>query len=419
MTQVNGVNPRLQTNAVAAIVTAVYASGVCANKADTPDFSFNGFGTLGLVHSSEQQADFTSSFLKPDGAGHSDGWSEDVDSLLGAQVTANLTSQLVAVVQVIAEKNYDDTYRPHIEWANIKYEFTPDISVRVGRTVLPTALLSDARKVGYTYPWVRPPQETYRLVPLTNSDGVDVSYRLHSGELTNTVQLGVGRHDADLPNDRGSIEVRDLRVISNTIELGSFTGHIAYLRSRATVTELSRTLFDVFRQFGPQGVAIADKYDLNDATVSLISFGANYDPGQWFVTGEWGHLQSRSLIGGTAWHVSGGYRFGQLMPYVTYAQALGGKLYDPGLDVSTLPPFLAEPALALNAGLNSLLSSNSVQTSVSLGGRWDFIRNGSLKLQFDHIRMGAGSTGALTNPQPGFQLGGQANIFSATFDFVF
>jgi hypothetical protein len=51
--------------------------------------------------------------------------------------------------------------------------------------------------------------------------------------------------------------------------------------------------------------------------------------------------------------------------------------------------------------------------------RWDFIRNGSLKLQFDHIRMGAGSAGVLTNTQPGFQLGGQVDIFSATFDFVF
>ena len=415
----NGVNPRLQTNAVAAILTAVYASGVCADEVDTPDFSFNGFGTLGLVHSSEKQADFTSIFFKPDGAGHSDNWSEDVDSLLGAQVTANLASRLVAVVQVIAEENYDDTYRPHVEWANIKYEFTPDFSVRVGRTVLPIALLSDTRRVGYTYAWVRPPLETYRLVPLTNSDGVDVSYRFHSGRLTNTARLMVGRNNVDLPNDGGSLAIRRLRVITNTSEFGSFTLHLAYMRSRATLPGLDRTLFDGFRQFGPQGVAIANRYALNDSAVSLISLGANYDPGAWFVTGEWGHLKSSSFIGGTGWHVSGGYRFGQLMPYVTYARASAANLSDPGLDVSTLPPLLAEPALALNAGLNSILSSNSEQATVSLGGRWDFIANGSLKLQFDHIRMGAGSSGVLTNTQPGFQLGGHVNIVSATFDFVF
>lgn len=417
--QVNRVNPRLQPKALAAVVITLYAAGVRAGEADTSTFSFNAFGTLGMVHSSEDTADFTASYFKPDGAGFSDDWSADVDSLLGAQVTVNLTPRLVAVVQVIAEENYDDTYRPHIEWANIKYDFTPDFSVRLGRTVLPLALLSDTRKVGYTYPWVRPPQETYRLVPLTNSDGVDASYRLRSGELTNTVQVGVGRNDTKVPHNAGTIETRNLRVISNTTEFRSFTGHIAYLRSRATLASLNRDLFDAFRQFGPQGIAIADKYSLDDTTFSLISVGGNYDPGDWFVTGEWGRLESHSFVGNTAWHVSGGYRFGQLTPYVTYARTKATYLADSGLDVSTLPPFLAAPAAALNAGLNSILSANAVQNTVSFGGRWDFIKNCSLKLQFDHIRIGAGSSGVLSNTQPGFQLGGEVDIFSATIDFVF
>lgn len=76
----------------------MHTSGARAIEAGTPEFSFHGFGALGLVHSSDQQAGFTSSFFKRDGAGHSDGWSEDVDGLLGAQATANLASQLVAVV---------------------------------------------------------------------------------------------------------------------------------------------------------------------------------------------------------------------------------------------------------------------------------------------------------------------------------
>ena len=93
-------------------------------------FSFSGFGTLGLVHSSEKHADFTSSQLKPDGAGYSHNWSADVDSLIGGQVTARFTPKLSAVVQVIAEQNYDNSYRPHVEWANLQYQFTPEFSVR-------------------------------------------------------------------------------------------------------------------------------------------------------------------------------------------------------------------------------------------------------------------------------------------------
>src|SRR5271155_5261412 len=86
-----------------------YAAG---DDARASIFSFSGFGTLGVVHSSESEADFTNSLFKPNGAGYTRAWSPDVDSRLGAQVTANVTSQLSAVVQVISEQLYDNTYRP-------------------------------------------------------------------------------------------------------------------------------------------------------------------------------------------------------------------------------------------------------------------------------------------------------------------
>jgi hypothetical protein len=60
-----------------------------------------------------------------------------------------------------------------------------------------------------------------------------------------------------------------------------------------------------------------------------------------------------------------------------------------------------------------------VQNTVSIGSRWDFMRNTDLKLQLDRTRIGAGSTGGLINIQPGFQLGGSVTVFSATIDFVF
>lgn len=90
-----------------------------------------------MVHSSENKADFTSSVFKPNGAGFSHPWSADVDSLFGAQVNADFTRQISAVVQVIAQQRYDNSYAPAVEWANVKYQFTPDISIRAGRVVLP------------------------------------------------------------------------------------------------------------------------------------------------------------------------------------------------------------------------------------------------------------------------------------------
>jgi len=59
---------------------ALCAAGARADDAGTSMFSFSGFGTVGVVHSSEDKADFTSSFFRPNGAGYSRSWSADVDS---------------------------------------------------------------------------------------------------------------------------------------------------------------------------------------------------------------------------------------------------------------------------------------------------------------------------------------------------
>jgi hypothetical protein len=85
--------------------------------------------------------------------------------LIAAQVTANFTRKLSGVLQVLSEQNPDNSYWPHIRWADIKYQFTPEFSARVGRIVLPSFLMSDVRKVGYAFLWVRPPIEVYGLVP--------------------------------------------------------------------------------------------------------------------------------------------------------------------------------------------------------------------------------------------------------------
>jgi Gram-negative porin len=405
---------------------ALIALPWCAASAETADsgsatqlFSLSGFGTLGLVRSSEDRADFTSSVFQPGGAGYPDSWSAAVDSLIGAQLTVNINPKLSAVVQIIAQQNYNNTYTPHVEWANVKYLITPDFSIRVGRTVMPTFFVSDSVNVGYTMPWVRPPREIYQLLPIDNSDGVDLSYRLHIGAVTDTLQGNYGQNSSELPYNRGSGEGRHLWGLSNTAEYGPLTVHLAYQELHLTIASFN-ALFDGFRQFGPQGIAIADEYDVDDKALVTETIGARYDPGHYFVMGEWARANTNSVFAvGTAWYVSGGYRFGTFTPYLNYAEVKTDRNSDPGLALAGLPPKLAGFAAGLNAGLNSILELNPDQNTVSVGSRWDFMRNVDLKLQIDHSRHGPGSSGELTNLQPGFRPGGEVNLFSATVDFVF
>jgi hypothetical protein len=126
-----------------------------------------------------------------------------------------------------------------------------------------------------------------------------------------------------------------------------------------------------------------------------------------------------ALGASTAWYGSGGYRLAKFTPYLIYgAVRADSKTSDPGLNVTALPPFLMGPATGLNAALNGILGAIAVQKTLSVGTRWDLVRNADLKLQFDHTRLGAGSPGVLSNLQPGFKPGGTVNLLSITIDFV-
>jgi hypothetical protein len=410
-------------NAIVASITlvAILIASTRVHAEQIPSqsiFAFSAFGTLGVVHSNEDRADFTTSPLSPNGAGFTHLWSPDIDSRLGAQVIAHFTPQLSAMLQVISEQNYDKTFRPHVEWANLRYQPTPELSLRLGRIVLPTFLLSDSRKVGYANPWLRPPAEFYALSPIFNSDGADVSYKMLVGEAISTLVGTYGNATFNAPGG-GEFEVRRLWVIADTVEYGSLSFHVAYQASSFTYHTLD-TLFNGFRQFGPQGMALADKYSLNNKPSQVLTAGAMYDPGKWFLTGEWGRRNLHSAVGeSTAWYLSGGYRLAKFTPYLIYADVKSDtNTFDPGLNVSALPPFLAAPAAALNAGLNTILASAAVQHTISVGSRYDVMKNVDLKMQYDRINLGAGSAGALINAQPNFQRGGSLNLVSIAIDFV-
>ena len=415
----------LHRRSIAAIVPALLVVGYASRGAaaganpDPPMFVFNAFGTLGVVHSSASQADYTSSIFKPNGAGYTHDWSAEVDSLLGAQLTVNITSQLSAVVQLIAEQNYANRLRPELEWANIKYQPTPDLDFRVGRIELPLFLVSDARKVGYVNPWVRPPVELYNLEPLTSSVGIDLSYRLHVGEVTTTVSAVYGRsYRVDFPAGFSS-EVRDLHGLIDKIEYGAVLFNLSYLASHSTMHPAA-ALFEDFREFGPAGDAIADRFELTNKLLTFVSAGASYDPGHWFATAEWTRFDSRAFLGTRmGWYVSGGVHIARFTPFLVYSAQTATPTSAAGLDTSTLPASLAGTATALNTGLDAVLRTLPVQRTQSAGVRWDFHSNLDLKLQIDHSRMGPGSPGTLVNVQPGFHFGGTVNVFSAAMDFVF
>jgi hypothetical protein len=367
------------------IVFAFIATGIvsypgCAYATDsTADsgqsmFSFNGFGTLGVVHSSDNQADFVSNPAQPKGAGFTDSWSGTPDTKLGIQVNAALTDRLSAVVQVMSQYQYDGTFRPDLEWGNLKYQVTPDLSIRAGQIALPTFMVSDSLNIGYALPFVRIPLEVYSQLPQTHSDGIDGSYRTHVGDATNTVQIFLGGFDSKLPG-QGTYNTHDLYGIVDTIEYGAATLHLSYQTLRYDLSFEGLVLPN-----DPQKIA---------------TIGVSYDPSKWFASGELIRAPDDAFGLFYAGYINAGWRFDKVAPYVGYAKS--NMSHVGSLE---LPPFID-------------------QDTGTLGVRWDFMKNVDFKAQLDHTTRHGGFNQFWVNQQPGFQQSGTVEVFTVLVDFVF
>jgi len=384
--------------------------------------TFNAFGTLGVAHSSEEQADFNRSAYLPIGAGATSSWSPAVDSLLAGQVRAQISPSLSGTVQVVSELRHDHTYKPHVEWAYLSFDATPELAIRLGRTSAPTFALTDTRRIGYAQHWVRPPSEVYDLVPVTNNDGIDIVWKTRAFGALHTFQGAYGRSES-IATPRGQPPVTALSDHQLTLRYGyekeAVTAYVNFGRDRLTIDGFEG-LMSAIAMFGPQGQALVDRYNPRQRKGTFYGVGGTYDPGPWFVMGEWVRQENASLVGSrTGSYLSTGLRIGAFTPYVTWSDVtMNSERSTPGLDLAAVPPPLAPAAASLNYVLNDILQSNGDFTTIAGGVRWDFARSLALKGQYERIDIAPGSWGPLTNQQPGFVPGGSVRVLSLTLSFV-
>lgn len=371
--------------AYAFVALSACAGTACAAAAAGVDYTFNGFATFGLAHSSEREADFATSFRQPTGAGHTRNWSPTPDSRIGGQVTAQFDSNWSAVVQVISEQNWDKSFTPHVEWANIKYAFTPDFSVRVGRITMPTYFFSESRKVGYSMPSVRSATYFYTMLPVSTNDGIDATYRFRVGDITNTTSVMYGRNKFTVPDGTQSgIRVQTSRALAmtNRTEYGNLTLQLSHFGNDCNFPKIIAIPDPALSRLGDD-----QWYTFNQAAFS-------YDPGQWYVLGEIGKAKASFLGHSRGWYLSGGYRIGKVTPYL---------IYESQRQLTPSPGFFPNPEL----------------DTPSIGARWDVYKNVDIKVQYDHNKLGPRGVGPLVNLQPKFVPGRSFSVVSLVADVVF
>jgi hypothetical protein len=285
---------------------------------------------------------------------------------------------------------------------------------------VPLFLQSDSRLVGFANPWVRTPTALYSQAPFTDYAGADLVYRHGLGDVNVTVQPYFGRANPKVPSGTGSVTAHldDIVGINLMGEMSAWTLRAGYFQSKFTYgTDQTRELFAGLREVAPLVPGVGDLADALDPTnkkVSFASVGASYDSGNILFQAEYGKRKADFFLADTsAWYASFGYRFGNVMPHVTYSRVTT----DSPTSYSVIPP--VGPLAPLADGVAGLLADqNPAQNTLAIGVRWQFARNADVKLQWDHVSLPAGAIGNFQNAQPGF-LGSTVNVYSAAVDFVF
>jgi hypothetical protein len=169
-------------------------------------------------------------------------------------------------------------------------------------------------------------------------------------------------------------------------------------------------LVGTLRQFGFNSQA--DELQVKDTKGSFTSLGFGMDWKNIVLQAEYGKRKTSSLTVAdtTSWYTMAGYRIGKFLPYVNHASAR----QDSARTVAGLP--MVGPFIPLTLGANSFAAQAPIQTSNSIGVRWDFYKSAALKVQFDRFSPENGP-GTFVNAKPTFT--GPVNVFAAAIDFVF
>lgn len=355
----------------------------------------NGFITAGAARSTidQEQGDYEWKYLTK----ISDEWNWKADSVAGIQFTYAIDPKWDATLQLLSR--FQDEFRFNTdgfvttEWAYLTYRPVDAASVRFGRMRTPLYMFSEYLDVGFAYPWVRPPVETYR-VPFTYYDGISIDYVLELGSWNLLTNVAGGQSD---PNVVLGLRAEDVGLANVTLSRDAWTFRVGYT-STTVQSDDSRL---VSLQSAVDGLynagLLSEPYQVlgDDNYAEYISFGGMYDDGKWQVIAEATelHWDDSLILDGWSNYLTVGHRFGEIMPYITYAHE-----YTPGDNDNkrheviaaantaiALLPADSQTAADLAGARNQLAAFIEKQKSLTLGVRWDVSPRVATKFEVSRI----------------------------------
>lgn len=373
--------------------------------AETSDqFTLQGFGTLGMARTTTRDVEFVRDLSQPRGI--SDSWSLQNDSVIGVQAAWRLNPQFEAVVQAMSRYSYNGNFNPELSWAYVKYEPTPNLSLRAGRLGTEFFMMADSRWVGYSFLTVRPPGDYFWYLPFYTIHGADAALTLPLGEnlLRGKIFYGLSNGKIPLASEQWDIDASPMLGGYLEFQHGPWQIRGSYANIRF---ERDLPLAHVLGKMTPPlPLSLTDAAFLKtrDTRTHYYSLGLVYDQGPWQGQFMLNHIEqgTNALENSDGGYALLGYRVGTVTPYLGYSW-VRSKVR--GNAPSPIANYVMQ-------------DSHSDQKTSFVGMRWDVAQNIALKAQWDAIR-GEPSSIFPYRRDNRAKWDGSMDVFSLALDFVF
>lgn len=400
-----------QPRRLAVLMCALGLGSLAAPTLADVQYKFSGFGTLGGVKTNTDETEFRTSVEQYRGAGKT--IDLGVDSKLAFQGSAVFNNGVTLTAQVLGARKGED-FDMGFEWLFAQYTGIDGLDLKAGRVVLPAFLVSDSRLVGYSTPWLRVPPLVYNMMPMSNIDGGQATYRKSVGSAVASLQMTAGSSKGNsatmqsvsvpsvtIPSvgtfgpwgpfyiqNRGESETTRIFGINAMLEWGDWTFRASQITDHTllNITFSMPPLAPLTSTESPQSAQLEfrDKFQ---------EFGIQYDNGSLVVMAEHVKRSTKDIQvqAAKSWYVAAGYRFSSVMPYAIISR------YKESFSISGETP----PAT----------------TGRALGLRYELASNMSLKGEFAQYKNS--STYVFTDPITPSAANKKINVMSVALDFIF
>lgn len=299
------------------------------------------------------------------------------ESGFGVSASAKLPENWSVAMQIFAHGAGGDQETFEMDWAFATYEPSDSFALRLGKIKYPGSLISEYMDVGFSYPWIHPPQEFYSNIDsaanmvVESFTGVSPLFKSRSGSTRYLLQPYAGESEVD----HGS--AKKLIGLKAGVSGDGFEALVNVNRKKLV---LDGTM-DFFAE-------------TNDKTHQTRNIGASIDRNNVLMMAEYGKSTTSDApdFDTTAGYLTVGYRSGNYLPSLTYAS------FDQ--------------------------KSGTGQKSVTATLRYDLNNFSAIKFQIQSIDPDQRTTPTATGFQgaglfEALPAEGKVKVFSASFNLVF